>query len=350
MSKESGRDTLLDISETPRALRLVAERYDELFGLGRELGGKGFARVFLTGCGSSYYAAALIAWPLIRGGWGGAVYAMPASELIHYYADSMGSRDLVVAVSRSGETAETLEALRRARGRGAHTVLISIAEKSRGRELVDTYIYINAGEERSMVMTKSFVSMTAAGLMVASGLSQGLGAPYTVRRSCVEDLAAFAERVVSERKALGIGRSYAEKGVQRFVYLAMGPGYPVALEASLKLKETSYVATEALHALEFRHGPMATVGEKQLIVVINQRGEGYEAVKRLYEELVSRGADVLRLSDDGGAGLELPATGCEEVTALAAILHLQLFAVGYATALGRNPDAPRNLVRFVERF
>ena len=262
-------------------------------------------------------------------------------------------RDRVIAVSRSGETAETLEALRRARGAGGYTALISIAGKSRGRELVDTYIYVDAGVERSIVMTKSFVAMSLAGLVLTSGMSQRLGASYAVPRRSLEEFRRFAEEVVAKKKAVELGRRFAERSIYRFVFLGAGPGYPVALEASLKLKETSYAATEALHALEFRHGPMATVGEEQLIIVINQRGAGYSYVERLWRELVERGAQVLRLAEsveESGKNLGLPDTGCEEVTALAAILHLQLFAVGFATALGRNPDAPRNLVRFVKKF
>jgi len=174
-----------------------------------------------------------------------------------------------------------------------------------------------------------------------------------IKETSLDLLRRYIDKVVDEgNEFIKVGKSYAENHIERFVYLGSGPSYSIALEGSLKLKETSYVATEALHALEFRHGPMATIGEKQVVIIINPSGDSYDVVMRLYKEVKDRGGVVLRLSDvDAGEDcLILPRTGIEELTALAAITPLQLLAYGYAVARNRNPDAPRNLVRFVEKF
>ncbi|MCC6057854.1 MAG: SIS domain-containing protein, partial [Desulfurococcaceae archaeon] len=131
-----------------------------------------------------------------------------------------------------------------------------------------------------------------------------------------------------------------------------GPAYPIALEGSLKLKESTYIATEALHALEFRHGPIATVGENQVIVVLNQDGESYSYVYKLYKELLSMGSYVLRLSsrDVDENTIPIARTDFEELNVLSAIVPLQLFAYGYASALGLDIDNPRNLVEVVRQY
>jgi len=348
-----GVNTFTDIIEIPTAIDGVEKSIEVIQLVAKTIISRGCRRFYFTGCGSSYYSAMLISFPLMVEDIGAELYALPSSEIIMYHGGRIAKDCCIVAVSRSGETAETLEVLRIGKERGAHNVIITISEGSKAKNYVDNYLYIDVGVERGIVMTKSFFSMTLAGLLLTLSIVSMVTGRRFDAYSQPSVLKEYVKNVIGDReKIFRLAQRYAEQGVKRFVFLGSGPAYPIALEGSLKLKESTYVATEAMHALEFRHGPIATVGENQVIVVVNQNGKSYNHVYKLYKELLSMGASVVRLSnrDVDENTITIATTGSEELDALSAIVPLQLFAYGYATALGLDMDRPRNLVRVVEHF
>jgi glucosamine--fructose-6-phosphate aminotransferase (isomerizing) len=345
--------TLKDILEIPTSVENVGKTFNVVKSVAEIMIGSGCRQFYFTGCGSSYYSAMLISFPLLVEDIDVGVYVLPSSEIIMYYSNRFSKDCCLIAISRSGETAETLDVLKIGREKGVFSVVITINEKSRARDYVDSYLYIDVGTERGVVMTKSFFSMTLAGLMLTRSIVGMISGKIYDITSQLPILKEYVENVINGReKIFSLARSYVEKGVKRFVFLGSGPAYPIALESSLKLKESTYIATEALHALEFRHGPIATVGENQVIVVLNQDGESYSYVYKLYKELLSMGSYVLRLSsrDVDENTIPIAKTDFEELNVLSAIVPLQLFAYGYASALGLDIDNPRNLVKVVKQY
>jgi glucosamine--fructose-6-phosphate aminotransferase (isomerizing) len=345
--------TLRDILEISTSIESVGKSFDVIKGVAEAIVGRGCRYFYFTGCGSSYYSAMLASFPLFVEGIDVGVYVLPSSEILMYYSSRLSRECCLVAISRSGETAETLDVLKIGRERGVYSIVITISERSRARDYVDSYLYIDVGAERGVVMTKSFFSMTLAGLMLTRSIVGMISGKIYDITSQLPILKEYVENVINGReKIFSLARSYVEKGVKRFVFLGSGPAYPIALESSLKLKESTYIATEALHALEFRHGPIATVGENQVIVVLNQDGESYNYVYKLYKELLSMGSYVLRLSsrDVDENTIPIARTDFEELNVLSAIVPLQLFAYGYASALGLDIDNPRNLVKVVKQY
>jgi len=337
-----GPETVRNVVSNLRGLRLLAER----------VCGKGVKRFFFLGCGSSYYAALFGAWPLVCSGV--QAYALPSSEFLFYYSGLAGEGSVVVGVSRSGLTAETVSAVRKARENGAFTVSFTTGVGSElSRECGESFL-VDVGEEKSIIMTKSFVGLSLASAIFSSEVSRNLFGGDCRLAGDLSKLSTSAEELL-KRESLLQDMAYARVrgGVERFVFLGSGPAYPIALEGALKVKETSYVASEAFHTLEFRHGPMSTLGEKQTLFLVACRGEGFTPSKRLHSEMLEKNADVIVLTnaqEEFEKPIWVPYVESEEAAALLSIIPVQLFAYHYATARGRNPDRPRNLSRYVERF
>lgn len=349
-SRVVGEKTLQDIMEIPKSIDAVRENFDSLKEVTTSIVNRNCRCLYFTGCGSSYYSAMLISIPLQIHRPKLNVRVLPSSEILMYLINTLSEECCIVAISRSGETAETLEVMKRGRERGTYNVIITISEKSESIKYADEYLYINVGVERGIVMTKSFYSMSLAGLVITLNMVAGKSSNMD---SELDKLKEHAISMIEKRSAIfRLAENYINMGINRFVVLGSGPSYPIALEASLKLKEASYVAAEAMHALEFRHGPIATLDKNVLVVIINQDGKSYSYVYKLYEELRNIGANVLRLSnkDLDEDTLPLSRTSYEELDALSAILLLQLITYGYTVASGLDIDSPRRLVRVVTRY
>ncbi|MET1159812.1 MAG: SIS domain-containing protein [Thermoprotei archaeon] len=343
-----GKNTLLDISEIPAAITNIINNRNLFKEIGSRISSYEFNKVFLIGCGSSFYIGVVVSYLLKRLLQNKCIKALPSSELLLYEHVNLDERSLVIGFSRSGNTAETVSALELAKSKGSKTVLLSINKESKGSRIVDEYVYVDVGVERGIVMTKSFVSLTLAGLLLSDSIS---GPSEAIGSQALSKFSSFVNKVIDDKEHyLNLGKELALSSYERFVFLGSGPSYGIALEASLKFKETSYIATEAIHALEFRHGPMATVNEKQVEFIINPTGESFEVVYRLYKDIVNIGGKVIRLSDERKPDILLANTGVEELNALEAIVPLQYIAMGYALAKGKDPDNPRNLTRVVEKF
>lgn len=340
-----------DVRETPFALKAVTKEIERIEKLG-DIVSK-FKKIFFIGCGSSYYAALFGSWPLLKNE-KILTYTFPSSELLFHYMEMVDEDSLVVGVSRSGNTAETIAALEKSRRNGAHVIGFTIERESKIFDTADEPIMLEIGGEKSTIMTKSFTSFCLATALFSAILNE----KHLGRKQSFLDeskkLTSLSENILKEEdKVTPISNRLVGENVERFIFLGSGPSYPIALEGALKIKETSYAATEGLHLLEFRHGPMASVGEKQSLIISCFLQENNVYLKNFVLEFMDKHADIILITDSNKFGrnaIEIPSEFCIESKALLSIIPIQILAYYYAVGKGRDPDNPRNLSRYIQRF
>jgi len=311
-------------------------------------------RIILTACGTAWHAG-LIGEYLIE-----ELGRIPceteyASEF-RYRNPVVEEGTVVVAISQSGETADTLAALREAKDRGAMALGIVNSVGSTIARETDAGVYLHVGPEIGVASTKAFVGQVAVLSMLAAflGRSRHLGPA-----GCAEFLRNLARIPEAIERALElsdqtrrIAARYTENG--NWLYLGRGLQYPVALEGALKLKEISYLHAEGLPAAEMKHGPIALIGEHMPVVVIAPRGHLYEKVIGNIEEVRSRGGHVIAVATEGDEGIQALAEDVlyvpdvpEELQPLVTVVPLQLLAYHAAVQRGCDVDKPRNLAKSV---
>ncbi len=294
-------------------------------------------QVLLTGCGSSYYLA-LSAAHLLQAALRVSCRAFPSSEVL-FAGEGMRvwtRPPLLIAISRSGETTETVWALQRLREQGATTVALTCSEGGALSRASDLPITLPV-EEQSVVMTGSFTSMLLALAALAAALSGDVGAVEGLHR--VPDLAARDLSALVDR-----ARAFAGAASRPYVYLGSGPLYGIACEGALKMTEMALVPGYAYHTLEYLHGPKAAVSPQTVVIgLLSSRGSPYEV--QVLKHLADLGAVVIAV----GAPVEsMPAVrftaemGTVPAMLLAG-LWMQLLALYVARARGVDPDAPRYL-------
>ncbi|MHB9287991.1 glutamine--fructose-6-phosphate transaminase (isomerizing) [Halobacteriales archaeon Cl-PHB] len=348
---KSGYDhfMLKEIHEQPRALRqCLRGRVDEFRGsvdIG-DLGGLAPAGVQFVAAGTSYHAA-MYGERLFQSA------GIPAqSFLASEYATSpppIGDA-LVVGVSQSGETADTLSALREARRRGARTLAVTNVVGSTAARECDHVLYIRAGPEIGVAASKTFSSQLAA-LNLLSLATAGADDVRDVV-SALRDLPGDVQALLDESGAAAVARGYAD--ADAYFFIGRGYHYPVALEGALKLKEISYKHAEGFAAGELKHGTLALVTEDTPVFAVVTGDEG-PAQKTLgnVKEVEARGAPVVAVTDGqtevgryADHVLEVPETHPRAAAVLANV-QLQLVAYHVANELGRSIDKPRNLAKSV---
>jgi glucosamine--fructose-6-phosphate aminotransferase (isomerizing) len=312
-------------------------------------------RVFIVACGTSFHAA------LVGRYWTEALAGVPAvaelgSEVAHrdalFFPD-----DLVVAVSQSGETFDTMRAVRRAKQAGAHVLAIANVLDSAIPRMADGAFYTRAGPEIGVASTKCFTAQLAALLMLAVYLGRRRGTLGPERAS--EVLQALCQVPSQMNELLGDAdyvRSIATHLAAATDVLFLGRGYnfPIALEGALKLKEISYAHAEGYAAGEMKHGPIALIDEKLPVVVICPRDAAYEKTQSNLQEVRARDGQVIALATRGDESMHdlaahivwLPAA-CEWVLPLLTVVPLQLLAYYVAARKGHDVDQPRNLAKTV---
>ncbi len=263
----------------------------------------------------------------------------------------------VLAISQSGETADTLAAMRLARTLGSRAVSICNAQGSTVVRESNAVILTHAGPEIGVASTKAFVAQVIAGFMLAVRLGRARGVLSVVDgRRLLDELRRLRPRLEGLLSAhtVAIVRRIAEKHVKAkgFFFLGRGVNFPVALEGALKLKEISYVHAEGYAAGEMKHGPIALIEPGMPIVVINSPGRVADKVRSNIEQVKARGGHViavgadresLELADDA---IEVPATD-EWLSPVLNVVPLQLFAYHHALLRGCDIDKPRNLAKSV---
>lgn len=312
--------------------------------------------VLFLGSGSALHAGLLGAAMVTRLA-GLPAWAEPGSEF-RYGQAPLPPATLAVAVSQSGETADTLGALAAARLRGARSVLaVTNVADSKVARAADHSFPTRAGQERSVASTKAYAAQLAALALLAVGLGRARQAlTGAAARALLAELQALPGQIEAllrnEQAAAAAGRDTAKR--PHAFYIGRQMDWVTACEGQLKLKETSYIHAEAFAAGELRHGPMALVDEQCTVVGIVTDPDLRPILARNLAEIRDRGARIVLVAQTGADGLDtradhflsMPAVN-PALTPLLAIVPLQLLAYHAAVALGRDVDAPRNLVKSV---
>jgi glucosamine--fructose-6-phosphate aminotransferase (isomerizing) len=350
---------LKEIHEQPRAVtdtlrgRLLPDKNDAVLDE-YEVSGD-IKRVVLVACGTSYHAG-LVGKFLIESTSRLPVEVDLASEF-RYRDPVVGPTDLVVGISQSGETADTLAAMKEAKARGARTLAICNVVGSAIPRLCDGALYTHAGPEIGVASTKCFTAQLAALSLLAIHIGRRTGKLGDAAASeLIRELLQVPEKMHDTLAALGDMREIAEeyKDAKDFLFLGRGTNYPIALEGALKLKEISYIHAEGYAAGEMKHGPIALIDDGIPVVVIAPRGKGYEKVLSNLAEVRAREGQVIAVATDGDKTI---GEHCRTVLSvpdapallqpLLTVLPLQLLSYAVALARGNDVDQPRNLAKSV---
>ncbi|HEV3103910.1 MAG TPA: isomerizing glutamine--fructose-6-phosphate transaminase, partial [Candidatus Dormibacteraeota bacterium] len=314
-----------------------------------------YDEVLLLGMGTSRHAA-MVGEYLIEDWAGMPARSQDASEF-RYRRPTFGSKTLAVVLTQSGETADTLVGLHRAKERGALTVAVTNVFASSAARDADGAIYLHSGPEICVASTKTLVAHMVSLCLLSLRLATVNGrVSLERRRELVDALRALPEQVRElverEKDIAKIAHQYSR--YRNFMYFGRGLSYPVALEGALKLKEISYVHAEGTTGGELKHGPIALLDEQFPVVAICTASPTKDKMVSNVHEIVARNAPVLALVTKGDKSLDGVATDVFEMPeveeASSAILNtvmLQLFAYHVAVELGQDVDQPRNLAKSV---
>ncbi len=312
-------------------------------------------RIIIVACGTSWHAG-LIGKQLLETFCRIPVDVEYASEF-RYRNPVVSADDVVIALSQSGETADTLAAIELAKEHGAFIYGICNAIGSSIPRATDTGTYIHVGPEIGVASTKAFTGQVTVLTMLALTLAEVKGAiKHDKYIEVVKELSSIPEKikeVLKTNEAIAdLARTFTY--AQNFLYLGRGFSYPVALEGALKLKEISYIHAEGYPAAEMKHGPIALIDSDMPVVVIATHNSMYEKVRSNIQEIKARNGRVIALVSKGDktvsqiadAVIELPDTmDCLEP--LVATIPLQLLAYHVAVCKGKDVDQPRNLAKSV---
>ena len=311
-------------------------------------------RIVFTACGTSWHSALIGEYMMEE------LARIPseveyASEF-RYRNPIVDERTLVVGISQSGETADTLAALREAKRRGARTLgLVNVVGSTIARE-VDGGIYLHAGPEIGVASTKAFTSQIAALAVLTLKMGRLRSLSILQGREVVRALAKLPELVERVLAKASEVERIAERMMRaaNVLYLGRGYNFPVALEGALKLKEISYIHAEGYPAAEMKHGPIALIDDLMPVVFIAPKDAVYQKVVSNIEEVKARGGRVMAVVTEGDTGVtrladhkvEVPET-LDLLTPVLTVLPLQLLAYYIAVRRGCNVDQPRNLAKSV---
>ena len=310
-------------------------------------------RIVMVGCGTSLHAGMVgdFAFEDLA-----AIQAevQPAAEF-RYRNPLVDGRDLVVAISQSGETADTLAAVREAKEKGAMVMgLVNVVGSTIARE-TGRGVYLHAGPEISVASTKAFTSQVAVLLLMALKLGRGRRLSRERGLDLAAEIARLPELIEAVLKQDAAIAKVAEGMVkhEHAFYLGRGPMYPVALEGALKLKEISYIHAEGYHAAELKHGPIALLTPGMPVVVIANRSPILDKTLGNAEECKARGAHIIAIVTDGGPEAKIAdevirIPDCDPLVAtVPAAVALQLLSYHVARLRGCPIDQPRNLAKSV---
>lgn len=312
-------------------------------------------KIFIVSCGTSYHAG-LVGKYLIEGIAGVGTEVDIASEF-RYRNPVIDKHTLVVSISQSGETADTLASIREAKARGARTLSIcNVLDSSIPRESHYT-LYTRAGPEIGVASTKAFVTQLVVLLLFALNIAKKTKA-MSVRDSkkLLEEVLELPKIIESILKRNDEIRELAKKyySYSHFLYLGRGISFPIALEGALKLKEISYIHAEAYAAGEMKHGPIALIDEKMPSFFICPESRTYDKVVSNMEEVKARNGKIIALATDGDKKLSRLADDIfyvpevnEYILPPVLVVPLQLFAYHIAVLKGTDVDQPRNLAKSV---
>ena len=320
---------------------------------------KALQKVTIIACGTSWHAA-LVGKYLIE-----ALAQVPVEvdygSEYRYRNPIIASREIAIVITQSGETADTLAALREAKRKGASSIAICNVVGSMATREADGTVYTHAGPEIGVASTKAFTSQLVALQLLALYMAQARGTlpPADIRRH-ISELLQMPQVIEQALKASAATEKIAERFYNRadFLYLGRGINYPIALEGALKLKEISYIHAEGYPAGEMKHGPIALIDERMPVVAIAPSDHVFEKMIGNVQEAKARGASVIAITTEGDTRmtgvldpdsdfiLPMPATTAM-LTPIVMTIPLQLLAYHIAVRRGCDVDQPRNLAKSV---
>jgi glucosamine--fructose-6-phosphate aminotransferase (isomerizing) len=354
---------LKEIFEHPRAIRdtitgrlLEAEGDVHLETLQlSDLDLRAVERICIIACGTSWHAA-LVGKFLIEEHCRIPVEVDIASEF-RYRNPIISDKTLMVLISQSGETADTLAALREGKSRGAKNIAIcNVVDSSIARES-DGVIYTHAGPEIGVASTKAFITQLVALYLLTVRLGRAIGTLDRQQGQEMNQALLRLPSLIDETLLLNpqieqLARTYMN--ATDFLYLGRGINYPIALEGALKLKEISYIHAEGYPAGEMKHGPIALIDEKMPVVVLVPRNDTYEKVASNMEEVIARGGRVIAICTAGDTELPKKAEATllvppcpNDLIPVILTIPLQLLSYHVAVMKGTDVDQPRNLAKSV---
>jgi glucosamine--fructose-6-phosphate aminotransferase (isomerizing) len=313
-------------------------------------------RIVIVACGTSYHAGLVGRYAIEQ--WARVPVEMDVASEYRYRDPVLREKDLVIGITQSGETADTLAAMRLAREGGAKVLAVTNIMGSQATRDSDAVLFTRAGLEIGVAATKTFVSQVAAMYLLALRLAElrgtmppeRLGELVTELKQIPSKIEEAIESVDEQVRA--IARSHYQR--RFFLYLGRQIGLPVCLEGALKLKEISYIPTDAYAAGEMKHGPIALLDESTPVICVATDGPVLDKVLSNVEEVRARGADVVAIASEGSdrvadvADQTLFVPKADWVLQpILAIVPLQLLAYHIARLNGLNVDQPRNLAKTV---
>jgi glucosamine--fructose-6-phosphate aminotransferase (isomerizing) len=316
----------------------------------------GVGRIVVVACGTAYHAGLIGRYALEE--WARVPVEMDIASEYRYRNPVVGPDDLVIGISQSGETADTLAAMRLARERGATVLAITNTRGSQATREADGVLYTRAGLEIGVAATKTFVCQVAVMYLLALRLAELRGTLPAERvaelvgelKRLPRSLDKMIEPAESATQAIAEGCWNADF----FLYIGRHVGLPVALEGALKLKEISYISTDAYAAGEMKHGPIALLDEATPVVCVATRSPVLDKLVSNIQEARARGAHVIAITTEGDVdvgphvdvSIPVPATDWM-LQPILAVIPLQLLAYAIARKRGLNVDQPRNLAKTV---
>ena len=346
---------LKEIFEQPEAIKNVLRGRikDEIVKLTVNLDANKINRIVITACGTSWHSA-LIGKHLIEKLCSIPVEVDYASEL-RYRNPILTENDLLLLISQSGETADTLAALKEAKAKNnIKTIgIVNVVGSTISRE-VDSGIYLHAGPEIGVASTKAFTSQVMALLLLALFIRQQKNLP--IDKNLIQEISLLPEKITeilnNSEKIKKIAEVFKES--TNFLYLGRGINFPVALEGALKLKEISYIHAEGYPAAEMKHGPIALIDENMPVVFLATNGTVFEKVLSNMQEVKARKGRIITITDRDDETIKrlsdyiiiVPKTA-EEISPILNAVPLQLLAYHIADLRNLDVDRPRNLAKSV---
>ncbi len=316
---------------------------------------KNLNRIQIIACGTSLHAA-MVGKYILEDFCGIAVDVEPSSEYI-YRKTVTDEHTLVIGVSQSGETADTITAVKQSKERGSHILIITNRPDSTMAREADSLISVCAGIEVSVAATKSYMAQLVSFYLLALYMAEIKGSMeketlVKLKKDLIK-LPEKADEILSHENVVkACARTYAN--AKNFVYIARGINFPTALEGALKLKEISYINATGYPAGELKHGPIAMLDETLPVLSIMMKGKVYDKILSNSEEAKARDAKMIALTNSTDEKLDdlfdniirIPETD-EYLSPILAIIPLQLLAYYIAEFLGKDVDQPRNLAKSV---
>ncbi len=316
-------------------------------------------KVFIVACGTAYHSGLLAKYAIEH--WTRLPVEAELASEFRYRDPVLDRSTLVIAISQSGETADTLEAVRHAKEQKAKVLAICNTNGSQIPRECDAVLYTRAGPEIGVASTKTFLAQIAANYLVGLALAQARGTKYPdeVEREYreLESMPELVQRVLTTLEPVtALARRFAKS--QTVLFLGRHVGYPVALEGALKLKELAYMHAEGFAAGELKHGPIALIedGLPVIVVMPSPKGAATLHAKLLsnIREVQARGAVTIVIAEEGDDTVRPYADHLIEIPAVSTLFQpllstipLQVFAAGVAQARGYDVDKPRNLAKSV---